>query len=145
MRRIYYLGKDRSTDPRLAGVELEYLAQIDVPEDLAEILVGEQLYSDLPGPPVSLPEEPAPPGISWYEPEPGEELKALTGVSDSRAKWLAHYGIETLADMAALTYTDMASLAEAMPRVSLNTVEDWAKQAEEHPGWVDIEPTDPTH
>lgn len=142
MRRVYYLGKEPATDPRLAGVELVYLSQIDMPEELAATLLREPMYSELPAPPVPMSEIPEPkPIITWHEPEPGEELRALSGVSDSRAKWLSQYGIDTLADMASLAYSDMAALADEMPRVSLNQVENWQKQAEEHPGWQEIEGT----
>lgn len=130
MKRIHYLGKEDAVDARLGGVELKYGTKVDVPEDLAEILLGEPQYSDLPGPPVSL-EEVRTPGIMWYEAAPGEELRALTGISDSRAKWLANYGIDTLEDMANLTETEQAALAEEMPRVSLEQVEAWVNQAKQ--------------
>lgn len=130
MQRIHYIGAEPWSDKRLPGVELRYGSMVDMPEELAETLLREPQYSELPAPPVPMSEIPKPDPIVWYEPEPGEELKALTGVSDSRAKWLAQYGISTLAEMAALTYTDMSALAEAMPRVSLEQVEAWVAQAE---------------
>jgi predicted flap endonuclease-1-like 5' DNA nuclease len=143
MRRIIYIGAEPWVDKRLAGVELNYLTKIDMPEELAETLLREPQYSDLPAPPVPMSEFPEPEPVVWYEPLPGEELKALSGVSDSRAKWLANYGISTLADMAGLTYTDMAELAEAMPRVGLETVEGWVAQAKDHPSGS-LEPEEPT-
>jgi predicted flap endonuclease-1-like 5' DNA nuclease len=131
MKRLYYLSEGPDQDSRLAGVNLTSGQAVDVPEELAAILLAEGNFAEelLEG--LALEPEAPETEITWYEPPPGEELLALDGVGQGRAGWLVEYGIPDLAAMAALDDAAQEVLAEAMPRIALDDVRAWVEQAGE--------------
>lgn len=128
MIRIFYIGADPATDDLLPGVELSYGSAVDVPEALGMRLLGDEVYSQEIRDPVQI--EARSPEIVWYEPAPGEELRALTGLGPKTAYVLVELGISRLSDMAMLDEEQILEIAEKVPRVSLKQVHSWVLEAE---------------
>ena len=128
--RIYYVGREPATDPRLAGVQLRYGLAVDVPVHLGRNLITEAVYSVMMVDPVD-----AEIGqdhtdlIDWYTPPPGEELLHLDGVGPRRAAMLVKHGVTTLEDLVNLSEGHVLELASQLDGVTEARLRGWIKEA----------------
>lgn len=119
--RVYYIGREPATDPRLAGVQLRFGFAVDVPDPLGVQLIAEDIYTDRA-------DEAAIP-IDWYKPEPGEELLHLDGVGEGRAAMLVEHGITDLEGLLGLTEAEIVQLAAQLSGVTEARLRGWIEEA----------------
>lgn len=131
MQRVFYVGAERCHDARL-GLDLYPGYAFDCPSPMAAALLREPCFRDAPG--GSLVTDAPGTEITWYAPEPGEELLALSGVGPARAREMVSAGVSFLSDLLALDDTGVERLAGAMRGITVQVVRDWCDQARYYQG-----------
>ena len=127
MVRLYYQGRERTQDPRLAGVDIRPGCAVDVPEAVADELCREGPWSRFT---VRSHQHQHPARDMKHFVEIGaRDLEHLGGIGPATASGLEKYGISTLGCLADMSDDEMAEIAAQVSGVSERKLKGWREVA----------------